>query len=56
MIRVFLALELPYQRYDAITSFTCLCSRYQDFFSQGNTRELVPPMVASILEKSEQIL
>ena len=32
MIRVFLALELPYQRYDAITSFTSLCSRYQDFF------------------------
>ena len=33
VIHVSLTLELPWQRNDAITFFTCLCiSRYRDFF------------------------
>ena len=35
VIYVSLTSELPRQRNDAITLFTCLCiSRYQDFFFQ----------------------
>ena len=44
MINVLLASELSWQRNDAIMFFTCLCKR-----------ELVPPLVASIMAKFEQI-
>ena len=58
VIYVSLTSELPWQRNDAITLFTCLCiSRYQDFFFGNGLREFVPPSsVASIMAKFEQIL
>ena len=58
MIPDFLAFEIPWQRYDAARLLRALAlfSVPGVFFSQENTRELVLPMVAPILEKFEQIL
>ena len=57
MIHVLLTSELPWQNNDAITPFTCFCiSRYLEFFFRNRLRELVPPLVASVMPKFEQIL
>ena len=57
MIHVLLTSELPWQRNDAIKFFTCLSiswyqGRYQEFFPRNRLRELVPPLVASIMANS----
>ena len=60
MIHVLLTSELPLQHNDAITFFICLSiSRYFFFFFfffRNRLRKLVPPLVASAVEKFEQIL
>ena len=54
MIHVLLTSALPWQRNDAIKFFTCLSiswclARYQEIFSRNRLRELVLPLVASIM-------
>ena len=57
MIWVLLQSELPWQRNDAITFFIYLyVSPYQEFFWRNRLREYVPAIIASIMEKFEQIL
>ena len=57
MMHVLLTSALPWQHNDAITFFTCLCiSRYKELFFRIRLRELVPPLVASVVAKFEQIL
>ena len=50
MIHVLLTSELPWQRNDAIKFFTCLSIPwYQEILSRNRLRELVLPLVASIM-------
>ena len=50
MIHVLFTSELPWQRNDTIKFFTCLSIPwYQEIFSRNRLRELVPPLVASIM-------
>ena len=52
-----ISVTIPWQHYDAITFFTCLCiSRYKELFFRIRLRELVPPLVASVVAKFEQVL
>ena len=54
MIHVLLTSELRWQHNDAITFFTCLCiSRHREI--RNRLKELVPPLVASIMAQFEQI-
>ena len=54
MTLVSLTSELLWQRNDAITFFTCLCiSRHREI--RNRLKELVPPLVASIMAQFEQI-
>ena len=57
MMWILLQSESPWQRNDAITFFIYLCvSLYQEFFLRNRLREFVPSIIASIMEKFEQIL
>ena len=56
MIWVLLQSESPWQRNDAITLFIYLrISPYRFFFLRNRLREFVPAIIASIMEKFEQI-
>ena len=57
MIRVAMALELSWQRNDAITYFTCSSmSRHWELFFQNRSQELFPPMAASMFVKFKRNL
>ena len=57
MIHVLLTSALPWQHNDAITVFTYFCiTRYKELFFRVRSRELVLPLVASVVAKFEQVL
>ena len=57
MIRVATASELSLQRNDAITYFTySSLSRYWELFFENQSRELFPPIAASMFVKFKRDL